>query len=49
MSNLLRFPELLDDLGGHFVVLQEVVGDGIADPGGPLGWTQLQQLVPRLL
>lgn len=46
---LLCFPELLDDLGRHLVVLQEVVGDGVADPGGPLGRPQLQELVPRLL
>lgn len=43
------FPELFNDLRGHLVVFQEVVGDGIADPGGPLGRAELQQLVPRLL
>lgn len=48
-SDLLRFPELLDDLCGHLVVFQEVIGDGVADPGGPLRRTQLQQLVPCLL
>lgn len=48
-SDLLRFPELLDDLRCHLVVFQEVIGDGVADPGGPLRRTQLQQLVPRLL
>lgn len=49
LSNLLCFPELLNDLRRHLVVLQEVIGDGVADPGSPLGRTQLQQLVPRLL
>lgn len=48
-SNLLCFPELLDDLCSHLVVFQEVIGDGVADPGGPLRRTQLQQLVPCLL
>lgn len=49
MSNLLCFPEFLNDLCCHLIVFQEVIGDGIANPGGPLGWTQLQQLVPCLL
>lgn len=48
-SNLLCFPELLNDLCSHLVVFQEVIGDGVSDPGGPLSWTQLQQLVPCLL
>ena len=48
-SHLLRFPELLDDLGSHLVVLQQVVGDGVADPGGSLGRPQLEQLVAGLL
>lgn len=48
-SNLLGFPELLDDLCSHLVVFQKVICDGVADPGGPLRWTQLQQLVPCLL
>lgn len=48
-SNLLGFPELLDNLGSHLIVLQQVICDGVADPGGPLRWTQLQQLVPCLL
>lgn len=48
-SHLLCFPELLDDLCSHLVVFQEVIGDSVADPGGPLCRTQLQQLVPCLL
>lgn len=48
-SNLLGFPELLDDLCSHLVVFKKVICDGVADPGGSLRWTQLQQLVPCLL
>lgn len=47
--NLLRFPELFDDFRSHLIIFQEVIGDGVANPGGPLGWAQLQELVPRLL
>lgn len=49
MPNLLCFPELFNDLCSHFVVFQEVIGDGVANPGGSLSWTQLQQLVTGLL
>lgn len=48
-SNLLCFSELLDDLCSHLIVLQEVIGDGVADPGSSLRRAQLQQLVPCLL
>lgn len=40
-SHLLCFPELLNDLCSHLVVFQQVIGDGVADPGGPLSWAQL--------
>lgn len=43
------FAELLHDLGSHLKVLQQVISHGIADPRGPLGRPELQQLVPSLL
>jgi len=46
---LLRFAELLDDLGGHLEVLQQMIRDGVSDPRRPLCWAELQQLVPGLL
>lgn len=49
VSNLLCFPELFNDLCSHLIVFEEVICDGVPDPGSPLCRTQLQQLVPCLL
>lgn len=42
-------PVLRDDFGGHCIVLEEEVGEGVADPRAPLGWTNPQQLVTSIL
>jgi len=49
LAYLLCFAELLNNLGGHLKVLQQVISYSVPDPGGALGRTQLQQLVPGLL
>lgn len=46
---LLCFSELFDDFGGHLVVLEEVICNGVTDPRGPLSRPQLQELIPSLL
>ena len=46
---LLSFGELLEYVYGNVVVLEQVIGHGVADPGDALRWPQLQQLIPRVL
>ncbi len=45
---LLGLPELLEDLEGHVVVVEEVITHGEADPRCPLGRPQLKELISRL-